>query len=93
MPVIFFDNAGNQSVIEQMIAEMNIPPPGQADRLEKLRPEDTYRLLDLPSGTILKLAAMLGIEDIRELMDRLWRADNEDDLGALGSGSISSTAG
>jgi hypothetical protein len=86
MPVIFFDNAGNQSVIEQMIAEMNIPPPGQADRLEKLRPEDTYRLLDLPSGTILKLAAMLGIEDIRELMDRLWRADNEDDLGALGSG-------
>ncbi len=86
MPVIFFDSAGNQSVIEQMLAEMNIPAPGQADRLEKLRPEDTYRLLDLPSGTTLKLAAMLGIEDIRELMDRLWRADNEDDLGALGSG-------
>jgi hypothetical protein len=87
MPVLFF-NESNLSVTEQMLAEVSAGKDSdkQAYKLNKLKPEHTYKLLDLPSGTILKLASMLGIKDIRDLMERLWRADSEDDLGTLGNG-------
>lgn len=87
MPVLFF-NESNLSVTEQMLAEVSAgrEPDRQAYTLNRLRPEHTYKLLDLPSGIILRLASMLGIKDISDLMDRLWRADSEDDLGTLGKG-------
>ncbi len=88
MPVLLF-NENSQSVTEQMLAEVSAGRDDlgkQAYRLNNLRPEHTYRLLDLPSGTIIKLASMLGMKDIRDLMERLWRADSEDDLGTLGNG-------
>lgn len=87
MPVLLFDDS-NLSVTEQMLAEVTAGKDSdkQAYTLNKLKPEHTYKLLDLPSGTILKLASMLGVKDIRDLMERLWRADSEDDLGTLGRG-------
>lgn len=88
MPVLF-SSESNLSVTEQMLAEAGSGRPGpdsQAYSLTDLKPEHTYKLLDLPSGTILKLASMLGVKDVRDLMDKLWRADNEDDLGTLGGG-------
>lgn len=87
MPVQFLSES-NLSVTEQMLAEVSAgkEPDKQAYALNKLKPEHTYKLLDLPSGTILKLASMLGIKDVSDLMERLWRADSEDDLGTLGNG-------
>lgn len=90
MPVSFFNNEGeDRSVIEQMLAD-SAARSGVAATDKSgytiLRPEHTYRLLDLPSGTILRLASMLGMKDVKDLMDRLWQADNEDDLGTLGRG-------
>lgn len=88
MPILIF-NESSLSVTEQMLAEASVgrgDPDQQASALSRLRPEHTYKLLDLPSGIILKLASMLGIKDISDLMERLWRADSEDDLGTLGNG-------
>jgi len=88
MPVLFFKES-NVPVTEQMLAEVSGGRDAsgkQAYTLTNLRPEHTYKLLDLPSGIILKLASMLGVKDIRDLMERLWRADSEDDLSTLGNG-------
>ena len=78
-------NGDPSLVVDRMLTGIakKHPETDHASKYGKLRPEDTFQLLNLPLLITFELASLAGQEQVREIVERIMSAEEDNNLNSL----------